>query len=149
MVRRCSSRVTGSTFCTAILRNFQRFDSSPYQRDNDRVRRRLLALLFCLTACVALAHLSAALVDDPPGTPQLSAIDAGAPDEPSDSEGRWNAGYRVSLSSAASLWKSGAVHADLATAPVREPFVVTVAARPRDRIAPDRPAHLLHTPLLI
>lgn len=117
---------------------------------NDAVRRRLVALLFCLAAWATLAHIV------PPSADAANALadvcserDAGVPGGAGDSDSRWNAGYRANVSVTESLWKSSVVHADLAAAHSGDVFIDTDTVDRRDRPTRSRSAHLLHTPLLI
>jgi hypothetical protein len=119
---------------------------------NDAVRLRLLALLFCLTAWAAFAQLVPPAVDSTTAAADVSSnTEAGTRHGAGNghSDGRWEAGYRACVSVTESLWRSSAIHADLAAERSSGGLIETRTATPRHRLAPDRSAHLLHIPLLI
>lgn len=114
------------------------------------MRPRLLALLFFLTAWITLAHLlphSGAATK--PAADVSSEAQAGVPEGSGDSDARWIAEHRATASVAGSIWKSSAVHADLAAAPSGNAVAAADTVGRLDRPTPTRSAHLRHTPLLI
>ena len=114
------------------------------------MRRLLLALLFCSTAWAVFARV-------PPAPAQAtrtavvavsSEMEAGTP-RSTGAESQWQVAYRVQVSTTESLWRSSAVHADLAAAPSGDVFVETATVDHRARPARTPSAHLLDIPLLI
>ncbi len=111
--------------------------------------RLLLAILLSVTAWATLAQLlqpSAAVAH----AAHISAeTEARRPGSTGDSDTRWGAGDRASVSVTESLWKSSVVHAQLAGTPSGNVFVETDVSPRRDRPAHYRSSHLIHIPLLI
>jgi hypothetical protein len=117
---------------------------------NDAVPRRLLALLFCLTAWVTLAQMVPPSADAPPDAAAVSSeTEAGVPAGAGNSDSRWNAGSRAYVSVTESHWKSSVVHADLAAARSGDVLIETSTVCRLDRPTRHRSAHLLQIPLLI
>ena len=83
------------------------------------IRRLILAFVLCAAAWAARAPIATPSIDDQPTTaatekslPTLTA----APRNTGDSESRWDVGIRSHVALTESLWRSAAVHADLAGA---------------------------------
>ena len=114
------------------------------------MRRTLLALLFCLTAWAAFVQLVPPAVDSTIAAADVSSnTQAGDPQGAGNPDGWWGPGYRACVSVTESLWKSSAIHADLAAERSGDGFIETRTATPGHRLAPNRSAHLLDIPLLI
>jgi hypothetical protein len=111
--------------------------------------RLILAVLFCVSALAAADRTIAAAPGHDETTIDVAAYEPDAPGTEAPNERQWNAGSSREASITGSIWRSQALHAELAGASHSHGVIIS----PRDATAPASkprpPHHPQNIPLLI